>query len=49
MTPTLLNGGKGHVDSGCTHLRASCAVASCTSIRSTEPLGRCGGSGAHHG
>ena len=40
MTPTLPNGGNGHVDSGCAHLQASCTVASHVSVGSIQPMGR---------
>jgi hypothetical protein len=46
MTRRLLN--DGNVDSGRAPLRVFCTVASCASIRSTEPMGRCGSAGAHH-
>jgi hypothetical protein len=40
MTSTLLNRGNGHVDSGCAHLRASCAVASRALVRRLQAMGR---------
>jgi hypothetical protein len=40
MTSTLLNGGNGHVDEGCTHLQASFTVASPAVVRPLQPRGR---------
>ncbi len=40
MTSTLLNGGNGHVDSGCAHLQTSCTVASRAMVRRLQLMGR---------
>lgn len=41
MTPRLLNGGNGHVDSGCAHLQAALLVR--------YPSARDGSAGARNG